>query len=151
MELVLTDNLFDSLEKINSRKKIHKKIFYFIRYDLFRFFNNIYRFRNLLYKYKSYDYEGTLLALRISLQSLLISIKNGDELKESKEKKCEKIERVIELIDNFYADNFLIQAELKLNKKLNTKYLYKEDEKNDPSIIKSNKEIFKISQRYRRI
>jgi len=98
--------------------RIFYKIWDFLRYDIIRFFRNIWLFRKELYHYQKWDWRHQMMMLRrgLELESDYIK-KHGLEVDESRLKKVEKINRVIEIIKWHEDDLFLELAEKELGYK----------------------------------
>jgi hypothetical protein len=98
------------------------EVYNFFRRDLWKFFANIWRFRRELYSHAWWDYHFTLQMMYRSLSIMEKGMHNGLEIRETREKKIEKMQRVLELLKNRIDDNYLELAE----KDLGIKYIYGE-------------------------
>lgn len=97
----------------------------FFRYDLPRFVKNVWLFRKDLYQYRWYSGQHAVLPfMRTALKdmSLLIDV-YGNEEKASKSKKIAKMNRAVELIQNFIDEDFIELAE----EEIGTLHLYDSD------------------------
>jgi hypothetical protein len=90
----------------------------FFKWGIWKFFRNIYDFRRELWSFRSWDYSFNLMMLKRSLEMTLETIRGGHEVETSKNKKIQKIERTIEILDNICSDNFLELAEKELKKQV---------------------------------
>jgi hypothetical protein len=80
--------------------------FWYFIIGFFKFLFNIWKFRKILWRYRGYDYTDTLCLLQHSLKDLHNSIFIGYEEDDSKNKKLQKIERTIEILNNIIEDNY---------------------------------------------
>lgn len=112
MKIVLTDSFFKSLDKMRMRHTWWYKIYETIRYNIPNFFKNLWFFRKEIYEYRRWDYHYSLLMLKRSLEGLEICIRTkGNEIDETRLPKIEKIQRVIQLIDNNINQKYYDMAE----------------------------------------
>jgi hypothetical protein len=83
--------------------------------NLNNFYRNIWNFRKSLWSFRWWDYSYTLYILQDSLKEMSKGLEHkGTEVKETRMKKVQKINRVIELIENIKQTNFIEQAEKEL-------------------------------------
>ena len=97
----------------------------FFRYDLPRFVKNVWLFRKDLYQYRWYSGQHAVLPfMRTALKdmSLLIDV-YGNEERTSKSKKIAKMNRAVELIQNFIDEDFIELAE----EEIGALHLYESD------------------------
>ena len=143
MKTTFTDSFFESIKKITFYQRWWYKILETFRYDIWRFFGNIWKFRKELYQYQSWDWRYQIMLLRRGLELEVNYIeKKGQEVEISKNKKIEKMKRVIEIIKWHEDYLFLELAE----KKLGYEYIFKgfnfkeaDDKKIDTEITKGQK------------
>lgn len=96
--------------------KLLESINFFFRRK-FLFFINIWRFRKELNEFQPWDYTYNLDIFKRSLELLRNCLIDGYEVEHSRLKKVNKINRVIQLLDNCSNDRYmeLAEAELGLN------------------------------------
>lgn len=101
-----------------------------------QFYKNIWFFRKSLWNYRWWDYSYSLYVLQDALKIMSINLeKKGSEITELRMKKVEKINRVIELIENIKQTNFIELAEKELGELYDLEYTFKDIEDN-PSLKK---------------
>jgi hypothetical protein len=112
MKVEFKDSFFESLEKMVWYDTKLWKVWDAIRHDIPNFFKNIYRFRKELYSHQWWDYRYTLEILYRSLTILEKGLsKDGMEVSESRNKKVEKLRRVLELLKSKLDDDYIERAE----------------------------------------
>jgi len=112
MKVVFADSFFKSLDKMRIRHTWWYKIYETIRYNIPNFFKNLWFFRKEIYEYRKWDYHYSLLMLKRSLEGLEICIRTkGNVFDETRLPKIEKIQRVIQLIDNNINQKYYDMAE----------------------------------------
>lgn len=88
-------------------------------YKVKRFIINIFKYRKELSRVYPWDYSGTLILIKRSLEISYEAIKeNSFEINDSKLKKLSKMNRAIQILDNILGDNYFYLAEKSLNIKL---------------------------------
>lgn len=117
MKVAFADSFLESLEKLAWHESKPYKFYSFFRYDTPRFLKNVWLFRKALYNYYWFDQHGVLKFMETGFDDMAAnSEKRGYEIRESKEKKIEKMRRAAQLIRNYNEDNYIDQAEEKLGK-----------------------------------
>lgn len=129
----------------------------FFRYDIWRFLANIWRFRKELYNHAWWDYHFTLQMLYRSISIMEKGMHNGLEIRETRDKKIQKMQRLLYLLDNKINDKYIDIAEDDLGSKLilhewefkeidkldsNGEPLYELIDKDTPEEKEINKKIF---------
>ena len=142
MKIEFADSFFESLKKLSRHETWWYKTYEFFRYDIWRFFLNIYRFRKNLWNFQPWDYMYNLRLLKTSLELTRVEIANGHEEDRSRLKKVAKMDRAIELLNNFSEDNFIEQAETLCGKTLILSDWDKINEEVSEEVNANNKEIF---------
>jgi hypothetical protein len=105
--------------------------------NLYRFVKNIYNFRKEIYYFRPFDYSYNLQIFQRSLILTKDFIKDdGSEIEESRNKKVDKMNRTIELLDSAIHDNYMEQAE----DILGIDFVYS-DKENSNRILKLSEEI----------
>ena len=125
-------NFSTTLNNIVSRESLLYKTYSFFRWDLWYFFSNIWKFRKELYNHRWWDYTFTLQMLHRSISIMEKGMHGGLEVKESRDKKIQKMQRVIELLKNTIDDNSIELAEKELGYELVMRdFLFNEIDKTD--------------------
>lgn len=93
----------------------------FITRDIWRFFANIWRFRKELYSHSWWDYHFTLQMMYRSISIMEKNMHKGLEIRETREKKIEKMQRVLFLLKTRHEYSYVELAE----KELGVSVIYK--------------------------
>ena len=100
------------------KEKIKMEFNYFPKQILnwlpIKFILNVIRFRKELAEHSSWDYHFTLMMMKKSLIILKDGLINGNEVYEHRRLKIEKINRVIQIIENTEMSNHILMAESEL-------------------------------------
>ena len=108
MKVEASESFFESLERLAWYDTKLWKVWEFIKRTIPRFFKNIWRFRKELAQHEWWDYRYTLEILYRSLTILEKGLsKDGMEVPESRNKKVEKIRRVLELLKSKLDNSFI--------------------------------------------
>ena len=117
MKVKITDTFTKSLKRLIWQEGIIYKSYSLFRYDIPRFIANMWRFRKVLWNHEWYDYTFTLKALHTCVSIMENKFRNnGYEIRETREKKVEKMQRALELMKNKLDDNYMERAEEVLGK-----------------------------------
>lgn len=115
MEVNFSDSFFKSLKRLAWQQSALYKSYSLFRYDLPRFFKNVWRFRKVLWNHAWWDYRYTLEALHTSLSIMEEGMSTkGWEVKETRDKKVEKMRRVLELLQHKIDDDYVSRVESEL-------------------------------------
>jgi len=144
MKIVITDTFVKSLEKLVARQRWHWKIYEFFRYDLVSGIKNLVFFFPVIWNFRGWDSAFQMKLLRRSLEPLRDSIANGNEISKTADKKVQKIERLMEILDNITEDRYIEIAEEKLGLKVDSNYIFDKDE--PVEIAEANSKIFSLSR-----
>jgi hypothetical protein len=88
-----------------------------LRYDVPNFLRNFWHFRKELWKYRWWDATYSVRMFKRGLEPMPEKLKRyGLEVPESRDKKVQKIERLLYLLDNFVEDKYIEVAERELGK-----------------------------------
>lgn len=90
------------------------KVYEFFRYDIWYFIGNIWKFRKELWEHRWWDYTFTLQMLYRSISIMEKEMHNGLEVEESRNKKIQKMQRLLELLNNKINDRYIEIAEKEL-------------------------------------
>lgn len=131
MEVNFSDSFFKSLKKLAWHQSIIYKSYSLFRYDLPRFFKNMWRFRKVLWNHAWWDYRFTLEALHTSLSIMEEGMSTkGWEVRETRDKKVEKMRRVLELLQHKIDDDYIDRAEEELGEIKHSPWEFEEVEGN---------------------
>lgn len=108
----------------------YRKYYEWIRWDIWRFFQNIWLFRRQLVNYYQFDYSGSLWLFSRGIELTAKHIKErGMEEDSSRLKRVEKMERAVHLLNLFAKrDYFFEEAEEELGLKMISNWTYKPTE-----------------------
>lgn len=87
-----------------------KSIYYFF-IDFSIFISNIWKFRRELWEHRWWDYTFPLQMLYRSVSIMERGMHNGLEVEETRNKKIQKMQRLLELLDNKINDRYIELAE----------------------------------------
>jgi hypothetical protein len=118
MKLNITDTFTKSLKRLVMHQSWWYKTYSFLRWDMWRFFSNIWKFRKELYEHRWWDYHFTLQMLYRSIAIMEKGMHNGLEIRQNRDKKIQKMQRLMELLDNKINDNYTELAEKELGYEL---------------------------------
>lgn len=134
-----------------------KTIVDIFRYDIWHFLANIWRFRKELWNHDWWDYHFTLQMLYRSISIMEKGMHNTLEVRETRDKKIKKMQRLLYLLDNKINDRYIDIAEKELGSELilhewefkkidkidsNGEPLYELIDKDTPEEKETNKKIF---------
>ena len=115
MEIKIADSFFDSLKVIKRHNTWWYKTYDLFVYRIPYFFKNIHRFRKELWSHRWWDYSFTLMMLSKSLEIQREGMRTkGHEIEESLNKKLEKMQRAIEILNNREEVKYIEIAEKQL-------------------------------------
>jgi hypothetical protein len=114
MKVNFGNSFFDSLKDWARYDAWYNKLWRAITRDLWQFFKNIWRFKRELWEHRWWDYRFTIIMLRRSLIIMEAGLRDGMEIPETRNKKIEKINRAIQILDNISEDNYISMAEKEL-------------------------------------
>jgi len=142
MKVVFTDSFWRSLKVMARHQTWWYKTYEVFRYKLPAFFRNLYYFRNELWEFRGWDYSFNLSLFARSLEKTSEVLENyGNEVESSKNKKVEKIKRVIELIKNSREDQYIHRAEEELGEVRGLNWLLGDDEQS-PEDKEHNRKVY---------
>ena len=115
MKVVITDTFVKSFERLAKKGKFPYKQWEILRYDVPNFLRNLWHFRKELWKYRWWDATYSVRMLKKGLEPIPENLrKHGLEVSVTKDKKIQKIERLLYLLDNFVEDKYIEIAEKEL-------------------------------------
>jgi hypothetical protein len=151
MKVEASDTFFESLERLAWYDTKLWKVWEFIRRTIPRFFKNIWRFRKELAHHEWWDYRYTLEMLYRSLVIMESKMHDGMEIRETRDKKVEKMQRAIQLLKHKLDDDYTARIEAELGKLILHDWEFEELENGNHRLIdndtpaerKHNRMIFK--------
>ena len=118
MKVNITDTFAKSLKKMIDHQTWWYKTYSFLRWDVWNFFSNVWKFRKELWEHRWWDYHFTLQMLYRSIAIMEKGMHNGLEVRQSRDKKIQKMQRLMELLDNKIDDKYIELAEKELGYEL---------------------------------
>ena len=147
MKVKFADSFWESLETLNRRDRWYNVAWRVVRYYIPNFFKNVWYFRAELYDFEPWDYRFNLDLFQKSLEATADFLeKHGIEEDESRMKKVAKIRRVIELLKNDRAANWMEQAEAKLGEMNHSDWFIEDAKPLTLEEIEHNRKVIKLSQ-----
>jgi hypothetical protein len=151
MKVEASESFFESLERLAWYDTKLWKVWDFIKRTIPRFFKNIWRFRNELAQHEWWDYRYTLEMLYRSLVIMESKMHDGMEIRETRDKKVEKMQRAIQLLKHKLDDDYTERIEAELGKLILHDWEFEELENGNHRVIdndtpaerKHNRMIFK--------
>jgi len=151
MKVEASDTFFESLERLAWYDTKLWKVWEFIKITIPRFFKNIWRFRKELASHEWWDYRYTLEMLYRSLVIMESKMHDGMEIRETRDKKVEKMQRAIQLLKHKLDDDYTARIEAELGKLILHDWEFEELENGNHRLIdndtpaerKHNRMIFK--------
>jgi hypothetical protein len=151
MNVNIENSFFESLEKLAWYDTKLWKVWDFIKRTIPRFFKNIWRFRKELAHHEWWDYRYTLEMLYRSLVIMESKMHDGMEIRETRDKKVEKMQRAIQLLKHKLDDDYTARIEAELGKLILHDWEFEELENGNHRLIdndtpaerKHNRMIFK--------
>jgi hypothetical protein len=116
MKVEASESFFESLERLAWYDTKLWKVWDFIKRTIPRFFKNIWRFRKELAQHEWWDYRYTLEMLYRSLVIMESKMHDGMEIRETRDKKVEKMQRAIQLLKHKLDDDYTERIEAELGK-----------------------------------
>lgn len=116
MEIKFIDSFFKSLKRLAYRDRWYWKTWDFFRYDISRFCKNVWKFRKALYGYRWYGgHHGILPFIETAVTDISTNVNiRGNEIRETADKKIEKMRRASTIMKHFIEEDFLELAEAEL-------------------------------------
>jgi hypothetical protein len=119
MNVNFSDSFFDSLNKLARYDAWYNKLWRAITKDIWHFFKNIWRFRKELWSHRWWDYTFTLMILKRSITIMEEGMHKGLEIRETRDKKIEKMQRAIQILNNITESKYIEMAEVELGELVN--------------------------------
>lgn len=116
MKIKFGDKFLESIQRLARYEAWHSRLWRAVTRDLWAFFKNIWRFRRELWEHRWWDYRFTLTMLKRSLTIMEQGMHAGLEIRETREKKIQKMQRAIQILNNISEDLYISMAEKELGK-----------------------------------
>ncbi len=155
MKVNAGDGFFESLKRLARYEAWHNRLWRALTRDLWTFLKNVWSFRRELWAHRWWDYSFTLLMLRRSLVIMEKGMHAGMEIPETREKKIEKMQRAIQILDNIIDSRYIGMAEAELGeihyRELSFKLiegsenLYELEDEDTPEEKEHNKKVYERS------
>ena len=144
MKVTFADSFWKSLKRLSMHQTWWYKTYEVFRYKIPMFFENVWYFRKELWRFRSWDYTFNLMMLSRSLEKTAYTLEfHGWEIEETKNKKVEKIKRVIEIIKSLEESNYIKRAEDQIGELRGVEFW--EDKEDTPEDKEHNKKVFDLS------
>jgi hypothetical protein len=114
MKVEFKKTFFESVEKVIWYDSKLFKVWDTITRGIPRFITNVYKFRKELYDHAWWDYRYTLEMLHRSLVIMESKMHDGMEIRETRDKKVQKMQRAIQLLKSKIDDDYADRAQLEL-------------------------------------
>jgi hypothetical protein len=115
MKIQISDTFTKSIKRLAWQESKTYKAYSFFRYDIPGFFKNIWHFRKPLWNFRWWDYRFTLEMFQACFKIMSPRFeKLGLEIDETRMLKVNKMNRAIEILQNFLDDTFIEEAEKEL-------------------------------------
>ena len=145
MDIKFADSFGDSIKTLIRHQTWWYKTYETIRYKIPYFFKNIYKFRHVLWEHRWWDYRFTLTTLRTSLEIMEKGMHAGLEVRESRDKKIAKMQRVIQILKNIEEDNYIQMAEAELGEIIHHDWEFEETEETvDNPLGEKNEKTYRL-------
>ena len=146
MKVEFADSFWRSLKTLSRHQTWWYKTYEVFRYKIPMFFENVWYFRKELWRFRSWDYTFNLMMLSRSLKKTANTLEfHGYEIEETKNKKVEKIKRVIEIIKSLNESNYINRAEEQIGELRGIEVW--EDKEDTPEDQEHNKKVFDLSNK----
>lgn len=155
MKVGASDSFFESLKRLARYEAWHNRMWRAVTRDLWEFLKNVWKFRKELWAHRWWDYSFTLQMLRRSLIVMEKGMHAGMEVRETRDKKIEKMQRAIQILDNIIDSRYIGMAEYELgeihHRELKFKpvegkeNLYELDDESTPEEYEHNKKVYERS------
>ncbi len=144
MKVTFADSFWKSLKRLSMQQTWWYKTYEVFRYKIPMFFENLWYFRKELWRFRSWDYSFNLMMLSRSLEKTVHTLEfHGWEIEETKNKKVEKIKRVIEIIKSLEESNYINRAEKQIGELRGVEFW--EDKEDTPEDKEHNKKVFDLA------
>jgi hypothetical protein len=156
MKVEFKKTFFESVEKVIWYDSKLFKVWDTITRGIPRFITNVYKFRKELYDHAWWDYRYTLEMLHRSLVIMESKMHDGMEIRETRDKKVQKMQRAIQLLKSKIDDDYADRAQLELGEIAWRPFEFEETEDGNYTMIDNDtpaekKHMSKVFARARKI
>lgn len=145
MEVKIADSFWDSLKVLQRHQTWWYKTYEVFRYKIPMFLKNIWYFRKELWRFRGWDYTFNLEMFSRTLEKTVHTLEfYGNEVESTRNKKIQKIKRVIEIIKNIDESRYIDIAEKELGE-LKNKGGFFDNVEDTPEEKEHNKKVFERS------
>lgn len=147
MKVKFTDSFFESLDRLITRERWYWKTWDWIRYDFPKGVYNIFYFWRVVWNFRPWDSSYQFSFIQRGLPRLREAMANGYEIELSLNKKLEKVDIMIEILNRMEEDNYIAYAEKALGRSVDISYGFfgSNDEQEPTEVTEANREIFDLS------
>lgn len=148
MKVVFADSFWKSLKKLQNHNTWWYKTYELFKYDIPNFLRNLRLFRKELWRFRSFDSVYSALFFKRGLELNGEYLLHGNEIDEIRLKKVAMITRAVELLGHYTEDSYIDLAEKELGFEVNSDYLFREEEEEEPAdVSEANKKIFALARK----
>ena len=147
MKVKFADSFFESLDRLIVRERWYWKTWDWIRYDFPKGVYNIFYFWRVVWNFRPWDSSYQFSFIQRGLPRLREAMANGYEIELSLNKKLEKVDIMIEILNRMEEDNYIAYAEKALGRSVDISYgIFGSKEEEEPiEVTEANREIFDLS------
>ena len=147
MKVKFADSFFESLDRLITRERWYWKTWDWIRYDFPKGVYNIFYFWRVVWNFRPWDSSYQFSFIQRGLPRLREAMANGYEIELSLNKKLEKVDIMIEILNRMEEDNYIAYAEKALGRSVDISYGFfgSNDEQEPTEVTEANREIFDLS------
>ena len=146
MKVKFADSFFESLDRLVTRERWYWKTWDWIRYDFPKGVYNIFYFWKVVWNFRPWDSSYQFSFMQRALPRLREAMANGHEIELSLNKKLEKIDIMIEILNRMKEDDYIAYAENALDRAVDVSHgIFGNNEDEPIEITKANREIFDLS------
>lgn len=145
MKVSFADSFWKSLKRLSMQQTWWYKTYEIFRYKIPMFFKNVWYFRKELWRFRGWDYTFNLQMFSRTLEKTVHTLEfYGNEVESTRNKKIQKIKRVIEIIKNLDENRYISIAEKELGELKNSGGWF-QDIEDTPEEKEHNKKVFERS------
>jgi len=147
MKVKFADSFFESLDRMVARERWYWKTWDWIRYDFPKGVYNIFYFWRVVWNFRPWDSSYQFSFMQRGLPRLREAMANGYEIELSLNKKLEKVDIMIEILNRMEEDNYIAYAEKALGRSVDISYgIFGSNGEEEPiEVTEANREIFDLS------
>lgn len=147
MKVKFADSFFESLDRLIVRERWYWKTWDWIRYDFPKGVYNIFYFWRVVWNFRPWDSSYQFSFIQRGLPRLREAMANGYEIELSLNKKLEKVDIMIEILNRMEEDNYIAYAEKALGRSVDISYGFfgSNDEQEPTEVTEANREIFDLA------